>query len=549
MKTKIAQSKRLSIPGNGDSLLKRENFTTVLKLWMQKLSYYSMFTALPAILTSPAQEALANEPKKPEVSVAGQTANFLEKLNKNRNRAELLRRQGNNPLALQKSKYSNIISEFAGGDNCPGNAIPSGTYTAAAPFTDSGNTTGANNTVKFLYYYYSYSADGPDHIYSFTLTGRGANPKIEVSATSSSYKPMIYILDSRFGGGCPAGTNNIVTNWFFSSYAPSPGGTATLDKQQLNSLPLNTPLYLFIDSESSGANGSGPYTLRMQDVGIAPAPAPPTRTSFDFDGDGRSDISVFRPSNGVWYLNRSTQGFTAAPFGLSNDKLVPADYDGDGRTDVAVYRDGTWYLQRSQAGLIGVSFGTAEDIPVPADFNGDGKAELVVFRPSTGLWFVYDLINNQVNVVTFGQNGDTPVIGDYDGDGKADIAVFRPSNGTWYLQRSRDGMTALAFGQSGDKPVAADYDGDGKTDVAVFRPSNGVWYLRQSSAGLRGIAFGFGTDLPVPADYDGDYRADAAVFRPSNGTWYIRTNQLTLSFTGVAFGEATDKPVPNAFVP
>jgi trimeric autotransporter adhesin len=32
---------------------------------------------------------------------------------------------------------------------------------------------------------------------------------------------------------------------------------------------------------------------------------------FDFDGDSRSDIGVFRPSDSVWYLDRSTQGFTA----------------------------------------------------------------------------------------------------------------------------------------------------------------------------------------------------------------------------------------------
>jgi uncharacterized protein (DUF2141 family) len=552
MKAKKADSKRLNVLGNRDLSSNRHVLTSMLKQFRQKLGYYSIFAALPGIIASLAQDTLADEPRKPEVSVAGETAKPLVGLNNSRRTPEFLRRQSSFVLPHQTGKYNNIISTLAGGDDCPGNAIPAGTYTDIAPFTDSGDTTGANNTVRALAgYYYSYSAEGADHIYSFTLTGRGPNPQIQVSTTSATYRPMIYILDGRFGGGCPAGTNIFASTYLSLSYSSAPQGIATLDRDRLRFLPLNVPLYLFVDSPDSGVNGSGPYTLRMQDVGIAPAPAPPTRTNFDFDfdGDGRSDISVFRPSNGVWYLNRSTQGFTAAPFGLSNDKLVPADYDGDGRTDIAVYRDGTWYLQRSQAGLIGVSFGTAEDIPVPADFNGDGKAELVVFRPSTGHWFVYDLINNQVNVVTFGQNGDKPVIGDYDGDVKADIAVFRPSNGTWYLRRSRDGMTALAFGQAGDKPVAADYDGDGKTDVAVFRPSNGVWYLLQSSAGLRSIAFGFGTDLPVPADYNGDGRTDVAVFRPSNGTWYITTNQIFLSFPLVAFGEATDKPVPNAFVP
>ncbi len=35
----------------------------------------------------------------------------------------------------------------------------------------------------------------------------------------------------------------------------------------------------------------------------------------DFDGDGKTDISVFRPSEGNWYLNRSTAGFTADQLG------------------------------------------------------------------------------------------------------------------------------------------------------------------------------------------------------------------------------------------
>jgi hypothetical protein len=45
----------------------------------------------------------------------------------------------------------------------------------------------------------------------------------------------------------------------------------------------------------------------------------PTGVQFDFDGDGKSDISVFRPSDGVWYLNRSNQGFAAIQFGASTD--------------------------------------------------------------------------------------------------------------------------------------------------------------------------------------------------------------------------------------
>lgn len=413
MKVKIEDSNRLNILGNCEFSSKRKSLAAMLKHWKQKLSYYSIFAALPAILTSHSQEIQAQEAKKTEVSVAGQTTRLVERRDNSLSNPELLRRRSNYLFPYQKDKYSNIISELAGGDNCPGTTIPGGTYTSTAPFTDSGNTTGANNTVNRLtsYYYYSYNADGPDQIYSFTLTGIGPNPKIQVTATSATYKPMIYILGGDFGTGCPAGTNNSSSNWYSLSYSPSPGGAATLDSQQLNWLPLNVPFYLLVDSAVSGANDSGPYTLRIQDVTIAPA-APP-RTKFDFDGDGKADISVFRPLDKTWYLNRSTLGFSSTQFGLSTDKIVPADFDGDSKTDIAVFRDGNWYWLFSQYNyLSAVQFGLANDIPVPSDFTGDGRSELVVYR--NGVWYLRDFQNNQFSTVQFGLSTDKPIASDYD---------------------------------------------------------------------------------------------------------------------------------------
>lgn len=265
----------------------------------------------------------------------------------------------------------------------------------------------------------------------------------------------------------------------------------------------------------------------------------PRRTLFDFDGDGKSDISVFRSTDRVWYVNRSTQGFSATQFGLSTDKTTPADFDGDGRADIAVYRDGTWYLLRSTAGFAAVQFGLADDVPQPADFDGDGRAELAVYRG--GNWFTLNLSNNQFQSVQFGLATDKPIVGDYDGDDRADYAVYR--DGVWYLLRSSQGFAAIHFGLSTDRLVPADYDDDGRTDLAVYR--DGIWYLLQSSQGFTAFQFGLATDIPVPADYDGDGRADAAVYR--EGNWYLR--QSANGFSAQQFGLPSDKPVPTAYLP
>lgn len=273
-------------------------------------------------------------------------------------------------------------------------------------------------------------------------------------------------------------------------------------------------------------------------------------SNYDFDGDGRADIAVFRPSDSVWYLNKSSEGFGGLQWGIPTDKIVPADYDGDGKTDVAVFRpeSNRWYILKSTTMTYDVVyFGMTGDVPVQADYDGDGKADIALWRPSNGIWYKLNSSDGAFSGYQFGLSTDRPAVGDYDGDGRSDYAVFRPDSGVWYLQKSTEGFAAIQFGLPTDKITPADFNGDGKTEIAVFRPSNGVWYQLETGSTSRfsAIQFGLSSDVPSPADFDGDGKADLAVFRPSTGVWYLQKSSE--GFNAMTFGMNGDVPISSAF--
>lgn len=300
-------------------------------------------------------------------------------------------------------------------------------------------------------------------------------------------------------------------------------------------------------TDASAANGFSVTPAAKFTVFGTASSAPVTARYDDFDGDGKTDISVFRPNEGNWYIMRSSDStVTGQNFGLATDTLVPADYDGDGKTDIAVFRNGTWFMQKSRDGFAASAFGQSGDIPEPGDFDGDGIADTAVFRPAGGVWYMQKS-RDGFAALQFGISTDKAVAADYDGDGKADPAVYR--DGVWYVQRSTAGFYAAQFGNAQDRPVMGDYDGDGKADLAVWRPSSGTWYtLRSGDGSFRGSAFGTTGDIPTPGDYDGDGLNDYAVFRPSDGVWYI-ANPTTGAFRAQRFGASADKAVPSSIVP
>lgn len=303
------------------------------------------------------------------------------------------------------------------------------------------------------------------------------------------------------------------------------------------------------------ANGNGcAYTMNITGVTVPICVTAPVRRISNFDGDTKSDIGIWRPSNGNWYFRSSSNnGFTVTQWGQTGDAAVPGDYDGDGKTDLAVFRpsEGNWYIVNSSGittqSLIG--WGNSTDTAVQGDYDGDGKTDAAVFRPSEGNWYIRKS-GGGVRIQNWGTATDKPVPADYDGDGKTDVAVFRPTEGNWYIVRSTGGTIIVNWGTTGDTVAPADYDGDRKADQAIFRPTEGNWYIKKSTGGSTVQGWGNSTDKPVPADYDGDGKADIAVFRQSDSNWYILNSSGGSALLNLNIPTTpADVPVPSAYIP
>ena len=121
----------------------------MLKQWRQKLGYCSIFAAVPAMLASHVPEARSDEAKKTRSERRRTGPRLIERLKTSCSNPALLKRQSQFRLPHQKGSFG-LVAALAGNDDCPGRTIPAGNYTAAAPYVDSGDTTGANNTVTSL---------------------------------------------------------------------------------------------------------------------------------------------------------------------------------------------------------------------------------------------------------------------------------------------------------------------------------------------------------------------------------------------------------------
>lgn len=290
------------------------------------------------------------------------------------------------------------------------------------------------------------------------------------------------------------------------------------------------------------------------------APLATTADAGSFDGDHVTDVTVWRPSDGTWYVLPSARGPLGGAgvpvgmtphgpgfslqWGLPGDRPAPGDYDGDGRLDFVVFRpsEHRFYLRYSSgAPSQTVDLGlNVDDVPAPGDYDGDGKTDLILFSRQWRYGGSFDTgftvrRSSTLAITTFSFAAgprSVPVCADYDGDGVTDLAVAHPRWGSceWVVRNSSSGGHEYFTRPTIDEnplPMRGDVDGDGRADYITFAAEVGTWHVTVGRGGSRGgttsrIRWGLPGDVPVTADYDGDGRVDFGVFRPRYGVLYVR---------------------------
>ncbi len=151
----------------------------------------------------------------------------------------------------------------------------------------------------------------------------------------------------------------------------------------------------------------------------------------DFDGDLKTDFAVVRKNvDGAgtpltWFILQSNFGYDfgiAARWGANGDIPLVGDFDGNGKADITIFRPstGVWGSLLSNSSSVAgttqkfATFGQNSDVPQPADYDGDGIVDYAVFRPgSTGEFYILKSSDSAVRGFRIGGQSSTPVSAPY----------------------------------------------------------------------------------------------------------------------------------------
>lgn len=197
----------------------------------------------------------------------------------------------------------------------------------------------------------------------------------------------------------------------------------------------------------------------------------------DYNGDGYADVCLYTASDGAWFVALSNgAAFTPASYAWlpswgASSVFIPlaGDFTGDGKTDVALYDPvhGDWFVAVSTgSGFTPAAYGwlggwgisSPPYKPLVGDFNGDGKMDVGLFDPVHGDWFVATSTGSGFAASEFGwlpgwgaSSTNLAFAGDFTGDSKADVCLYDPVHGDWFVAVSNGTtFTPSPFGWLGN---------------------------------------------------------------------------------------------------
>jgi len=268
-----------------------------------------------------------------------------------------------------------------------------------------------------------------------------------------------------------------------------------------------------------GCQGLGDCTVSLDNQ---------TTVSATFSGAIHAALGIFRSSTGQWFFDVNGNGIwedcnvalCLGPFNVpppsppataDGDLPVVGDWTGTGFSNIGVFRPSTgeWFLDLNGNGqwegcnidgcLLSVTSQTSLPLPVVGDWTGSAT-EMIgeVISGRTPKWYL-DLrgIKDNGSIGIVGDcnldacpkfpidQGDFPVSGDWNRTGTSKIGTFRPTTGEWFLDLSGNGQwknckfdkCVKSFGAAGDRPVIGDWNGTGTAQIGLYRPATGEWFL------------------------------------------------------------------------
>jgi hypothetical protein len=226
----------------------------------------------------------------------------------------------------------------------------------------------------------------PNSVDLIQISGPNENPAVTNNSpiiASAGGRIMFAGWDPASGPeGSPGGTNVAGAGWYVK-IDHGPAGFPSWGTSYLHM--ISRPVVTTNQTVATGAllgfvgstgHSSGPHLHYQQWYGQASNTLPS-----EFNGLP-SGVTISDP-----------QEITSNNCGGTYVRRVRSDYNGDGKTDMMVYRptEGNWYVRYTgggQALLNNGQWGNPDDKPLTGDYNGDGRADMMIFRPSTGQWLV-----------------------------------------------------------------------------------------------------------------------------------------------------------------